>query len=80
MWTLVSATGLSAGSSLVSLAWALTAYCDTSRLNYQTTYQRRFLALCVHCVWQLFMASARVTALVLFTSIFRAWVCLFAGE
>ncbi|XP_070196574.1 XK-related protein 6-like, partial [Littorina saxatilis] len=70
--------GLSAGSSLVSLAWALTAYCDTSRLTYQNGYQRRFLALTVHCFWHLFMTTSRIAALVVFASIFKAWICLFA--
>ncbi|KAK7485331.1 hypothetical protein BaRGS_00023430 [Batillaria attramentaria] len=71
--------GLSAACSLVSLAWAMTAYSDTLRLAYQTTYQRRLVALVLHCLWQLTMVAARMAALVLFAFVFKAWVCLFAG-
>ncbi|KAL8598585.1 hypothetical protein ACOMHN_013468 [Nucella lapillus] len=69
----------SAVCSLVSVAWALTVYCDSSRLSYQTPYLRRGLALTFHLGWHLFMITARVTALVLFTSVFYVWVCLFVG-
>jgi hypothetical protein len=36
--------------------------------------------LLLHATWQLWMAASRVAALVLFASVYQAWVILVAGE
>ncbi|XP_067679346.1 uncharacterized protein [Haliotis asinina] len=72
-------TGISVCSSLISLAWALTAYADGLRLAYRDLYRRNWFGLAVHWLWQTFMTSARVMALVMFATVFKAWVFLAAG-
>ncbi|XP_071117324.1 uncharacterized protein [Haliotis cracherodii] len=71
--------GVSVCSSLISLAWALTAYGDGLRLAYRDLYRRNWGGLVVHWLWQTFMTAARVMALVMFATVFKAWVFLAAG-
>ncbi|XP_041358886.1 uncharacterized protein LOC121375480 [Gigantopelta aegis] len=71
--------GLSLVCSLVSLAWALTAYTDGLRLAYRDLYRRNFLTLAVHFLWQASITGARVFAFVIFATVFKAWVFLAAG-
>ncbi|ESP00605.1 hypothetical protein LOTGIDRAFT_157886 [Lottia gigantea] len=71
--------GVSLVSSLLSLSWAITAYTDALRLAYQVGYTRRWIGLILHTIWRNFMITARVTALVLFASVFKAWVFLVVG-
>lgn len=71
---------MSAACSLVSMSWALATYCDTLRLACQATPHRRLLALVLHTFCHLCIVAARVAALAVFTLVFQAWVCLFAGK
>ena len=70
---------LSLVTSLLSLSWALASYCDTSRLTYQSTYQKRCFGMVVNMMCHLFLSASRVAALVAFISMFKAWVLLAAG-
>ncbi|KAK6179614.1 hypothetical protein SNE40_011932 [Patella caerulea] len=72
-------TGISIASSLISLSWAVTAYTDALRLAYQTGYSRRWFGLIMHSLWRTCMTSARITALVLFSVVFKGWIFLVAG-
>nr|XP_045598317.1 XK-related protein 6-like isoform X1 [Procambarus clarkii] len=61
-------------TSLVSLAWGMTAYARGSRFTNQEKNNISKLGTCVLFLWQSFSIGARVIALVLFASKFRLYV------
>ncbi|OWF48620.1 uncharacterized protein LOC110452843 [Mizuhopecten yessoensis] len=71
--------GLSTVLSLTSMAWSMTAYTDGLRLAYKDKYNRKWLSMLAHTTWQTAMISARVMAIVVFSTLYQAWVFLAMG-
>ncbi|KAK3091486.1 hypothetical protein FSP39_020197 [Pinctada imbricata] len=65
--------------SLFSMAWSLTAYLDGLRLFFKDNYNRKPLSTAVHTVWNMLLITARVVAIVLFTTHFHLWIILPIG-
>lgn len=66
--------------SLHSMAWAMTSYMDALHLAYQKFYKRRWVSMLTHVLWQACMVTARLVSLVLFTTVFQAYVAIPLGE
>lgn len=69
-------TAISACFSLISLSWAIGAYSKALR---DVQLDRGSLSLggvWVHCIWRIGMAMARVVALALFATVYKAWLFL----
>ncbi|XP_042874696.1 XK-related protein 6-like [Penaeus japonicus] len=66
-------------TSLVSLAWGVTAYARGSRFTSLKKANITMFGSFVLLLWHLFSISARVTAMVLFASIFRPFLFIFCG-
>ncbi|XP_069126160.1 serine-rich adhesin for platelets-like [Argopecten irradians] len=71
--------GLSTVLSLTSMAWSMTAYTDGLRLAYKDKYNRKWLSMLAHTTWQTAMISARVMAIVIFSTVYQAWIFLAMG-
>ncbi|XP_033736700.1 LOW QUALITY PROTEIN: uncharacterized protein LOC117324964 [Pecten maximus] len=71
--------GLSTVLSLTSMAWSMTAYTDGLRLAYKERYNRKWLSMLAHTTWQTAMISARVMAIVVFSTVYQAWIFLAMG-
>ncbi|WAR22908.1 XKR6-like protein [Mya arenaria] len=68
--------GFSLFFSLTSVAWAMTSYMDALHLAYQKLYKRSWMAMFMHVLWQSGMVTARVVSIVLFTTVFQAYVAI----
>ncbi|XP_027232474.1 XK-related protein 6 isoform X2 [Penaeus vannamei] len=66
-------------TSLVSLAWGVTAFARGSRFTSIEKTNISMLGSFVLMLWHLFSISARVTAMVLFASVFRPFLFIFCG-
>ncbi|XP_063968284.1 uncharacterized protein LOC135157244 [Lytechinus pictus] len=72
-------TGTSAAVSLFSLCWALGAY---SRAHRKVRRDKKIVSwpgLVLQTIWRIGMISSRVMALVLFASVFKAYIFLAVG-
>ncbi|XP_041484029.1 uncharacterized protein LOC121430726 [Lytechinus variegatus] len=72
-------TGTSAAVSLFSLCWALGAY---SRAHRKVRRDKKIVSwpgLVLQTIWRIGMISSRVMALVLFASVFKAFIFLAVG-
>ncbi|XP_047481581.1 XK-related protein 6-like isoform X1 [Penaeus chinensis] len=66
-------------TSLVSLAWGVTAFARGSRFTSVDKPNISLMGSFVLMLWHLFSISARVTAMVLFASVFRPFLFIFCG-
>ncbi|BFY99748.1 hypothetical protein BsWGS_02788 [Bradybaena similaris] len=71
--------GFSVSCSLLSLTWAMTAYCDTQCSAHSASNCRHTVRLLLHWGWQLFMTAARITAFVLFACVLHSWMFAVMG-
>ncbi|KAJ8034087.1 XK-related protein 6 [Holothuria leucospilota] len=72
-------TGISATVSLVSLCWAIAVY---SRIHRRVREDKKVVSwpgVVLQAVWRIGMISSRVVALVLFATVFKAYVFLVIG-
>lgn len=67
-------TALAAGSSLVSLAWAIVAYTKALRDFVRKDTSVSWIGFCLQIVWRMCMVASRVVALVLFASYYTIWL------
>ncbi|CAG5128975.1 unnamed protein product [Candidula unifasciata] len=72
-------TGFSVACSLLSLTWAVTAYCDTQCSAHSSSHCRHIVRLLLHWGWQLFMTAARISAFVLFACVLGGWMFAVMG-
>ncbi|XP_034237624.1 uncharacterized protein LOC117643077 isoform X2 [Thrips palmi] len=72
-------TGLSAGASLISLAWAMAAYTHAMRQARPDKQKASIPGLALQAVWRTGLLAARITALVLFAICCQAWLFLLLG-
>lgn len=73
-------TGISATVSLVSLCWAIAVY---SRIHRRVREDKKVVSwpgVVLQAVWRIGMISSRVIALVLFATVFKAYVFLVIGK
>lgn len=66
--------------SLVALGWAVTAYNHALRKAYKGDYVISWPSLLLQTLWHIAMVASRVAAIVLFTSLYKAWIFLFLGN
>lgn len=71
--------GVSTVLSLTSVAFSLTAYNDALRMAYKENYNRSWLGISTLTFWQSWMLLSRVTAMVVFSLVFQAWIFLAMG-
>ncbi|XP_052106330.1 uncharacterized protein LOC127738891 [Mytilus californianus] len=71
--------GVSTVLSLTSVAFSLTSYSDALKMAYKEHHKRSWLGVTILTVWQSWMLLSRVTALVVFSLVFQAWVFLGMG-
>ncbi|XP_068679613.1 XK-related protein 8-like [Montipora foliosa] len=67
-------TALAAGSSLVSLAWAIVAYTKALRDFLREGTNMSWIGFFLQIIWRLSMVASRVVALVLFASYYTTWL------
>ena len=67
-------TVLAAGSSLVSLAWAIVAYTKALRDFLGKGESMSWIGFFLQIVWRMSMVASRVVALVLFASYYSTWL------
>ncbi|KAJ1524453.1 hypothetical protein ONE63_010950 [Megalurothrips usitatus] len=72
-------TGLSAGASLISLAWAMASYTHAMRQARPDKQKATMPGLCLQAVWRAGLLVARIAALVLFSICCQAWIFLLLG-
>lgn len=73
-------TGVSAGLSLLSLAWALVSYSHFTCLLKPGHLSPPAAALLCLLLWRTGMLGTRVLALVLFARLYSFWVFAVAGK
>ncbi|VDI65530.1 Hypothetical predicted protein [Mytilus galloprovincialis] len=71
--------GVSTVLSLTSVAFSLTAYSDALKMAYKEHHTRSWFGVTILTLWQSWMLLSRVTALVVFSLVFQAWVFLGMG-
>ena len=67
-------TALAAGSSLVSLAWAIVGYTKALRDFLRKDFSMSWIGFLLQIVWRMSMVASRVVALVLFASHYTIWL------
>ncbi|KAK3919000.1 XK-related protein 6 [Frankliniella fusca] len=72
-------TGMSAGASLISLAWAMAVYTHAMRQARPDKQKASLSGLALQAVWRSGLLVARIAALVLFAICCQAWLFLLLG-
>lgn len=72
-------TGMSAGASLISLAWAMAVYTHAMRQARPDKQKASLAGLALQAVWRTGLLVARIAALVLFAICCQAWLFLLLG-
>lgn len=66
--------GIASFTSLCSLAWSLTAYHKALRASLPHKNNMSYAGMALQFFWRFFVVAARVIALAMFASRFKAWV------
>nr|XP_061784608.1 XK-related protein 4-like isoform X1 [Nerophis lumbriciformis] len=74
---LLAVQGMTAGASLVSLAWALASYQKALRESRDDKKSMGYLAVVVQFCWHFFTIAARVVTFALFASVFQLYFGIF---
>ncbi|XP_061925689.1 XK-related protein 4 isoform X2 [Entelurus aequoreus] len=74
---LLAVQGMTAGASLVSLAWALSSYQKALRESRDDKKSMGYLAVVVQFCWHFFTIAARVVTFALFASVFQLYFGIF---
>ena len=72
-------TVIAAGSSLVSLAWAIVAYTKALRDFLGKGASHSWVGFFLQIIWRMCMVASRVVALVLFASYYTTWLFVAAA-
>ena len=64
----------------MALGWAMASYSHALRQAHREDYNVRWASLFLQTLWHLAMIAARVSAIVAFASVYKAWIFVAIGK